>query len=230
MTRAGHVIYLHGFASSPASSKARRFGRELAALGVPFECPDLNEPEFRTVTVTRMVEQTRALIARAQAGPIALVGSSLGALVALFTAGEPLDLGSGLSERGLKARAGRRVEVDRLILLAPAVDRIRQLAGYSVDEWRRRGSIPFFHYALERQEEVAFALYEDAERHDASTVALTVPVLVFHGRHDESVDPAAVERWAAGRSNVDLRMLDDAHQLSSSIDYIWEESRKFLGV
>jgi pimeloyl-ACP methyl ester carboxylesterase len=210
VTRVGHVIYLHGFASSPASSKAQRFGRELAARGVSFDCPDLNEPEFSTITVTRMVEQTRALIDRAPAGPIALIGSSLGALVALYAAGAP--------------------QVDRLVLLAPAVDRLRKLGGYSVDEWRERGSIPFFHYALNRQEEIAYTLFEDAERHDAFALTLTLPVLAFHGRQDASVDPAAVERWAAGRTNVDLRMLDDDHQLSSSIEVIWEESRKFLGI
>jgi pimeloyl-ACP methyl ester carboxylesterase len=209
VTRVGHVIYLHGFASSPASSKAQRFGRELTVRGVSFDCPDLNLPEFRSVTVSRMVEQTQALIDQAPAKPIALVGSSLGALVALHAAAAP---------------------VDRLILLAPAVDRLRQLGGYSVEEWRRRGSIPFFHYALNRQEEIDAALLEDAERHDAFALNLTLPILVFHGRHDASVDPAAVERWAAGRPNVDLRMLDDDHQLSSSVDQIWDESERFLGL
>ena len=80
-----HVIYLHGFASSPASSKAKRFGRELAARGVGFSCPDLNEPAFDTLTVTRMLDAAAGAIAEA-AGPVALVGSSLGAFVALHAA------------------------------------------------------------------------------------------------------------------------------------------------
>jgi predicted esterase YcpF (UPF0227 family) len=57
MGRIGHVIYLHGFASSPGSSKATRFGRELKQRGIPYDCPDLNEPAFETLTVTRMLEQ-----------------------------------------------------------------------------------------------------------------------------------------------------------------------------
>jgi predicted esterase YcpF (UPF0227 family) len=64
MRRIGSAVYLHGFASSPASSKATRFGQELAALGVPCTCPDLNEPDFSTLTVTRMLEQTRAALTR----------------------------------------------------------------------------------------------------------------------------------------------------------------------
>ena len=213
VTRVGHVIYLHGFASSPKSSKAQRFGRELAACGVSFDCPDLNEPEFKTLTVSRMLEQVRQAIDRAPAAPIAIVGSSLGAFVALFASTEG---------------------VDRLILLAPAVDfggnRLRQLGEHGIDEWRRKGSIPFFHYGWNQPEEVGFALYEDAARYDAFALDVTVPTLVFHGRRDAAVDPASVERWAAGRSNVDLRMLDDDHQLTSSIELIWEESRVFLGI
>src|SRR6188768_233738 len=104
MSRIGSAVYLHGFASSPASSKATRFGRELAALGIPFACPDLNEPDFSTLTVTRMLEQTAAAIHAAKS-PVALIGSSLGAFVALHAAAAA---GSG--------------NVDRLILMAPALD------------------------------------------------------------------------------------------------------------
>jgi pimeloyl-ACP methyl ester carboxylesterase len=234
VTRVGHVIYLHGFASSPESSKAQRFGRELAARGVSFDCPDLNQPEFRTLTVTRMLEQVRQAIDRAPAAPIAIIGSSLGAFVALFAScPEPLDSRSGLPERSRRERAAKR-RVEGLILLAPAVDfggnRLRQLGEHGIDEWRRKGSIPFFHYGWNQPEEVGFALYEDAARYDAFALDVTVPTLVFHGHRDAAVDPASVERWAAGRPNVDLRMLDDDHQLTSSIELIWDESRKFLGL
>src|ERR1041385_8668182 len=86
MTSVSHVVYLHGFASSPASSKAQRFARELEARGVSFDCPDLNEPSFETLTVTRMLEQTAAAVRKAGSTPIALIGSSLGGFVALHAA------------------------------------------------------------------------------------------------------------------------------------------------
>lgn len=224
MTRIGHVIYLHGFASSPSSSKAQRFARELADRGVSFECPDLNLPEFKTLTVSRMIDQVREAIASAPAGPIALVGSSLGAFVALHA-----------STRHFETRSAQvPFGIDRLILLAPAVDfggnRLKQLGQHGIEAWRRAGSIPFFHYAHDREEHVDFGLYEDAAKYDAFALVSTLPTLVFHGRRDESVDPASVERWAAGRAGVDLRMLDDDHQLTASVDLIWDESRKFLGL
>ena len=217
VTPVAHVIYLHGFASSPASSKAQRFRVELEARRIGFSCPDFNEPDFETLTVTRMLEQTRAAVAGAGRAPVALVGSSLGAFVAVHAAA---------------ADAGRRV--DRLILLAPALDfggnRLRQLGEHGLEEWRRRGTLRVMHYALGEEREVGFALYEDAARYDAFTLDLELPVLAFQGRRDAVVDPDMVADWASRRPGVDLRLVDDDHQLPASMDLIWRESQAFLGL
>jgi pimeloyl-ACP methyl ester carboxylesterase len=211
-----HVVYLHGFASSPASSKAQRFGRELEARGVRFSCPDLNEPDFESLTTTRMLAQARAIVESGE-GPVALVGSSLGAFVAVHAADQD--------------RTGK---VDRLVLMAPALDfggnRLRQLGEHGIAEWRERGRLRVFHYALNEPREVGFALYEDAARYDAFTLAPRHPALVFQGRQDASVDPVMVEQWAAGRPGVTLRLLDDDHQLGASVDRIWNDSAVFFGL
>jgi len=211
-----HVIYLHGFASSPGSSKAQRFARELGLRGVGYACPDLNEPSFETLTITRMLDQARAVIEQAE-GPVALVGSSLGAFVAVHAAD--------------RDRTGK---VDRLVLLAPALDfggnRLRQLGEHGIDEWRRRGTLEVFHYAMNEPRHVGFALYEDAARYDAMTLTLRQPALVFQGRHDASVSPAMVEEWCRARPNVTLRMMEDDHQLTRSVEQIWEGTERFLGL
>jgi len=215
-----HVIYLHGFASSPASSKARRFAAELASRGIGCACPDFNDPEFETLTVTRMLDQTAAAIAAAPGAPVALVGSSLGAFVAVHAA--------------VRDARGAQPRVDRLVLLAPALDfggnRLRQLGEHGIDEWRRAGKLRVFHYAHHTERDVGYALYEDAARYDAFSVNLDVPALVFQGTRDASVDPSMVERWSGSRTNVDLRALDDEHQLTASIDRIWDESATFFGL
>jgi len=211
-----HVIYLHGFASSPGSSKAGRFARECAARGIGFACPDFNEPAFETLTVTRMLEQTREAVAAAS-GSVALVGSSLGAFVAVHAAD--------------RDRTGK---VERLVLLAPALDfggnRLRQLGEHGIDEWRRQGRLTVFHYAFNAPRDVGYALYEDAARYDALTLTVAKPTLVFQGRRDASVNPDMVESWAQHQPNVTLRMLDDDHQLTGSIDRVWSESAEFMGL
>ena len=208
------AVYLHGFASSPASSKATRFERELAALGIAFECPDLNAPAFETLTTTRMLEQTRAVVERCEP-PVALIGSSLGGFAAVHAAAQD-----------------RTAKVDRLILMAPAFDfggnRLRQLGEVGIDEWRRAGRLEFFHYAFNEPRHVGFELYEDAARYDAFALQLSLPILMFQGTRDASVDPEMVRHWAGARPNADLRLLDDDHQLTASIEMIWRESERFL--
>lgn len=217
MTPIAHAVYLHGFASSPASSKAGWFERQLSARGVGYSCPDFNQPSFETLTTTRMIEATRAAVASARPGPVALIGSSLGAFVAVHAAA---------------ADAGRRI--DRLVLLAPALDfggnRLTHLGPHSVEDWRRAGRLRVFHYALGGERDVGYDLYADAAGYDAFSVTLDMPIVIVHGRQDDVVDPAMVERWAAARPNVTLHMVDDGHQLAESMEFIWRTSATLFGL
>jgi len=201
-------IYLHGFASSPQSSKAIRVAEALRPLGITTQIPDLNQPSFRDMTVTRMIDRVR----EAADGPLLLVGSSLGAFVAVNAAAKVADV------RGI-------------VLLAPAfdfgADDDGKIGEVSIADWKARGSCEIFHYAWERTETLDYALYEDAHRYDAFALDLAMPVLVFQGTRDTVVDPAVVRRWCDGRPNVRLIELDDDHQLQASIDLICEETAAF---
>ena len=214
----GHVFYLHGFASSPDSGKAIALMRALEPLGVSTHIPDLNQPSFRTLTITRMVDQVRKMIDELASPeglrhPVVLIGSSLGAFVAVHT-----------------AVADTRVK--GLVLLAPALDfgaDENDRIGYvSISEWRERGSCQVFHYAWNRQETLDFALYDDAKRFDAFGVDLRIPVLIFQGSADAVVSPAVVKRWAAPRPNVRLEIVSDDHQLHASIGRITAETKAFV--
>jgi len=70
------VFYLHGFASSPNSAKARFFGDRLTACGVKVDIPDFNQPDFSTLTISRMLQQLEKRIAAIPPGPVVLIGSS----------------------------------------------------------------------------------------------------------------------------------------------------------
>ena len=76
------LIYLHGFNSSPASTKARLLGAVMAERGLEdhYRCPELSH---RPAEAIRLV---KAAIAELQPRPITLIGSSLGGYYATWLA------------------------------------------------------------------------------------------------------------------------------------------------
>src|SRR5437764_5917323 len=92
------IVYLHGFASGPTSSKARHFRDRLKDAGFTVDVPDLAAGDFEHLTISG---QLRVLEQAAGTGKLHLIGSSMGGyLAALY--------------------AARHSAVERLVLLAPA--------------------------------------------------------------------------------------------------------------
>ncbi len=76
------IVYLHGFNSSPASSKAKQLGDHLAGLGwlAEYYCPALpNSPR-------EAIARIESHLSRAGAIEVTLVGSSLGGFYATYLA------------------------------------------------------------------------------------------------------------------------------------------------
>jgi pimeloyl-ACP methyl ester carboxylesterase len=209
------VLYLHGFASSPESTKARYFGERLAPHGVTLTAPDFNLPDFQSLTMSRMLDRLAREIEQA-GGRATLIGSSLGAALAVL----------GASRLG--------ASIDRLVLLAPAV--MFAKPGHSllpperIGEWQRRGALPFFHYAYSDERLLDYAFYEDSLRHDPFDVPFDQPTLIFQGLRDTVVDCRTVEQFARTRPNVVLSLLEDDHQLTASLPRMWSGIEEFLGL
>jgi pimeloyl-ACP methyl ester carboxylesterase len=210
-----NVFYLHGFASSAGSTKAGYFADRLGEHGVGLTCPDFNHPDFATMTMSRMLEQLRAAIEAAPAGPVAVMGSSLGGTLAILA-------------------ASRLPRIDRLVLLAPAVMFARPghhlLPPERIETWRRNGSMPFFHYAFNEERPLHYTFFEDTSRYDAFNASVSQPTLIFQGLRDTSVDYRTVEQFARTRSNVTLSLVEDDHQLIASLPRIWIDVQDFLGL
>ncbi len=208
-----HVLYLHGFASSAQSSKAAFFRSKLAAHGVEVHTPDFNLPDFSTLTVSRMLAQVHATILALPPGPVTLIGSSLGGFVAVHAALADV------------------VRVNRLVLLAPALDfggnRMRDLGDCGIEEWRRTNRLEVFHYGYGRMMPVHYECSTPTLRVTTRSTRSSQPIQIFQGRRDTAVDPSTVERWAQARPHVDLHLLDDDHQLLGSLETIWREMAGF---
>jgi uncharacterized protein len=207
------VFYLHGFASSSRSTKAQYFAERLRRHGVALECPDFNEPDFGTMTMTRMLDQLGRALSFAT-GPATLIGSSLGGTLAILAA-------ERLADR-----------VDRVVLLAPAVMFAKPghhlLPPERIEEWRGRGALPFFHYMHGEERLLNVAFYEDSLAYDAFGARFAQPALIFQGLRDASVDYHTVEAFARTRPNVTLALLDDDHQLIASLPRMWQDIEHFL--
>jgi hypothetical protein len=166
--------------------------------------------------MTRMLDQLGDEFARLDGAPATLFGSSLGGTLAILAAGR------------------FAAQVDRLVLLAPAVMFAKPghhlLPPDKIDDWRRRGALPFFHYADHAERDLDFAFYEDSLQYDAFNATVRQPALVFQGLHDASVDHRVVEAFAKTRPNVTLSLLDDDHQLIASLPRIWNDVQQFVGL
>lgn len=210
------ILYLHGFASSSRSTKAGYFADRFRHHGLAFLCPDLNEPDFSTLTMTRMLDRVGREIEAVDEATVTVMGSSLGGTLAVLAA----------------ERFGARIE--HVVLLAPAVMFAKPghhlLPPERIEEWRRRGALPFFHYGDNQERPLGVEFYEDSLRHDAFAARFGQPTLIFQGRHDQSVDARTVEQFADGRRNVTLSLLEDDHQLIKSLPRIWADVEAFLGL
>ena len=203
------VIYLHGFASSPQSRKARFFAQRAQELGIELAVPDLSEGNFEKLTITGQL----AVVERIAAGrPVSLIGSSMGGyLAALY--------------------AARHAEVRRVVLLAPAFAFARrwpdQLGGKTLEEWRRVGWITVFHYGEQQRLPLGYGLIEDGLRYE-DFPEVRQPVLLIHGTRDDVVTPDWSRQYASARANVELVLVDSDHELANVFDEAWERCRRFL--
>jgi alpha-beta hydrolase superfamily lysophospholipase len=205
------VLYLHGFASGPQSSKGLSFRDRFAAQGLAVDLPDLAAGDFEHLTLTGQLLVIDGRVR--ELAPQVIIGSSLGGyLAALYAARHPAP--------------GRR-----LVLLAPGFGFARRwpakLDAPALRQWRERGWTEVYHYAEKRSVRLGYQLLEDGQLYE-DYPAVTEPTLVLHGRRDDVVPPEWSEEFARNRPNVTLRLLDTDHQMLDALDSIWEEVWSFV--
>ena len=205
MTR---ILYLHGFASSPSSSKARFFAAQLRNAGADVEIPDLADGDFEHLTLTT---QLRVIERAAGSGPVSLVGSSMGGyLAALYAARHP--------------------EVERLVLLAPAFrfayGWAQRMTGDELAAWKLAPQ-EVFHYGQNRTVLLGHELLEDGRTYE-DFPDFHQPALIFHGAHDDVVPAQYSEQFAATHPNAHLQVLDSGHDLLNMLDFMAPQVCRFL--
>jgi pimeloyl-ACP methyl ester carboxylesterase len=202
MKAAMRTLYLHGFASGPASKKAAFFLDRMPRL----EIPDLAAGDFEHLTITGQLKIIEELAADQ---PVSLIGSSLGGyLAALY--------------------AARHLEVAKVVLMAPAFAFARRWS-QSADAaaWRKNGFLDVYHYGEKRNRRLGYQLIEDGLRYE-DFPDFRQSALLFHGIHDTVVPPGSSQQFVATHANVRLRLLDSDHELLNVLEIIWQEAGPFL--
>ena len=169
----GSLLYLHGLASSPKGRKRAMLEQRFGAEGFVVAAPDLNVPSFRELSFEEMYAE--AFVAYSESRPRLVVGSSLGALVAL----------------SLAETLGR--DGPPLVLIAPAL-------GFGA-RWASKlpegGSFEMFHHGEGRNLPIHRRFFEEMAHVTVDASPPPVPVSVVMGTLDESVPFEQVaDRWA----------------------------------
>jgi len=207
------VVYLHGFASSPQSTKARFFAEKFAQARIPFESPALDAGDFQNLTVSAQMQIVDAAASRGER-PV-LMGSSLGGyLAALYAAKHPRS-------------------VDRLILLAPAfrfLERWRaRLSPPELEQWKQQGWAPIYHYGAKADQRLGYQFLEDAAKFDA-TPDFHQRALILHGTQDSTVPYQGSYDFALEHARTRLVPFRSGHELTDVLEDLWRETAAFLEI
>ena len=186
----GALLYLHGLASSPRGRKREILEKRFGPEGWKIVAPDLNVPSFRELSFVEMVRTARS--AQREARPAVVVGSSLGALVALSLAES---LGSGGPP---------------LVLVAPAL-------GFG-ERWKSRLAegdvLELFHHGENRALPIHRAFFEEMAGVNVDEEPPPVPVSIVMGTLDESVPfDQVVRAWARWKVSGRLVPLSRFHRV-----------------
>ncbi len=205
-------IYIHGFASSPASSKAQFFKNKMATIGADLLIPDLNQNNFSTLTLSRQVNQINMLLNTSNA-PVTLIGSSLGGLTSAII-------------------AEKNIKINRLVLLAPAF-KIKSigtgmLGKENLDKWKKDGALEMFHYGEGKTLSLNYDFVADLETQNDNLFYQQIPTLLFHGVNDDVVPLEVSREYASTRKWVKYHELDSNHSLDDKLDFIWGKTELFL--
>jgi uncharacterized protein len=204
-------IYLHGFASSPASLKARYLMECFEGVGLKLTVPDLNLDDFSHLTISRQINQVVDLLPRDKS-PVVLIGSSLGGLTA-------------------RVLAQNYPQIARLILLAPAFDFLShwlpKIGAEKLNLWARDRYLPIYHYGQQKLLPLHHDFIIDADRYHLCQSDRLLPTLIVHGTNDDVVPIASSRDFAAQHPLVKLLEVDSDHNLTNFNYYIWQEICKF---
>lgn len=207
-------VYLHGFASSPQSQKAKAFAKRFAELGLPLTVPDLEGGDFKHLTISRQLRIIEETLDSFPGTSCALIGSSMGGYLAALT-------------------AQIRPEVKGTYLMCPGfnfVKRWRSAISKEIEGAGEEGLIRVFNYRYNKTMEFDLGLFKDGEKWEGLKHEKPVPTRIVHGIHDDTVDIGESRGFVRKCPWASLNEVDSDHGLLSHLDWIIDDCLNFFRV
>jgi pimeloyl-ACP methyl ester carboxylesterase len=206
------VLFLHGFASSGQSTKARFFREKFSALPqVEFHAFDFNPTprDFEYMTITGLINRLRQYLLDHDRGDVSIIGSSMGALVGLHY-------------------ARRFGGVERMLLLAPALFYFSGgLDEKGLERWKKEGVRKVLHYAFKTEVPIKYDHHVDGLCFDP--VLPPTAITIIHGRNDAVIPIDNSRKYAVDfPDQVQLVEVDSDHQLNDRLEFLWEHVQRFI--
>ncbi|MGD1913402.1 MAG: YqiA/YcfP family alpha/beta fold hydrolase [Rivularia sp. (in: cyanobacteria)] len=203
-------IYLHGFASSPNSAKAKYIFQRFGENQINLEIPDLNSDDFSHLTIERQIQQVAANLK--QDTSVTIIGSSLGGLTA--------------------AHIGEKyLQIKRLVLLAPAFGFLSHwlptLGTDVIQRWQQDKYLMVYHHGEQRELPLSYDFLSNANKYQEKVLQRPIPTLILHGENDEVIPIQASRDYAQKRSWVELIELNSNHALGDVMIDIWQAVEEF---
>ncbi|HEY4058068.1 MAG TPA: alpha/beta fold hydrolase [Kofleriaceae bacterium] len=210
------VVLVHGFTATPF--EVGYLGRKLADHGFSVSVPLLpghgtTVEDLDETTWHQWAEAVAAAVERmAKRRRVALVGSSLGGLLSLYTASQRPEVScvaSLAAPMWLDGVARVAARLTRPGALLDRVHRLPKLGGSDVRDPEMKRQNPSYRSIPTR---ALAQLMDFMEVVDAALPTIEQPVLVLHGVHDHTA-PVSCARYIATKTHARLRLLPESYHL-----------------
>ena len=205
-------IYLHGFASSPSSNKAKVFKTAFEKKGLSLKVPDLDGGDFENMTLSSQIKIVEDLLDDLENCRYALIGSSMGGYLAALI-------------------SQLRDEVDAIYLIAPAFEFLTRWNKKIESQFGKKNipnTIRVFHYRHNKEVVFHTKIFKDAEKWDKVLFFRKLPIRIAHGFLDNSVPITVSRKFVSTYPWATLKELNSDHGLISHSEWLSEDCITFF--
>jgi pimeloyl-ACP methyl ester carboxylesterase len=205
-------FYLHGFLSGPRSKKGEFLASKFQEKGINLIRPDLNDGDFSRMTISSQLAVVEKQLTNST-GPITLIGSSLGAYLAVLL-------------------ADKFLHIEKLVLIAPAFEFaerfLKTMDSSQLADWKNKGFISLYHYHFQKAVKLGYDIVEDGMKYHGRSIRREIDSIVFHGINDASVPYQLSIEYLKNNSRARLILLNSDHGMLEQLELMWSYIDSFL--